>query len=293
LGAWSISTNYPNAGNTITQAQGAGNTGLLWVGGGIYNGEIVIADGYKWNGSSWSSSNLNFEAYQQIVQRLTASSGTNSLMRLGGYQSGFSLSNKTAILNGNDNSWSAGSNFPVATYGVGFASLNGSGNVRTLGGSNLGGAYNYYQTSFGGGFTNSGVDSPFANNVYATGVDNNFGGEGWFWRQNAANTYKCTSITSAWTAMTSAPWGNIANSFFANQTVVGGTVMVAPQYNSSPIGGTIYTFNGTTYTAQTSLTAVPNWDYGVLGAVGNVVSWVRNTPTSNANENYHYRATFA
>jgi len=291
LGAWSVSTSVPNSSNTITQGQGAGNTSLIWVGGGIYNGETVIPNGYKWTGSSWSASNMNIDTYQTIVQRLTASGSSNSLMRIGSYTSGFSITNTTAIYNGS--SWSAGSVFPKQGLGIGFASLDGTGNVRTVGGNALGGPYTWYQTSFGGAWTQNGVDSPILNNQYATGVDNNFGGKGWFWRQNNSAAYECTSVTSAWSALTSAPWGDISNAFYVNQTVVSEVVMVVPQYNSSPIGGKPYTFNGTTYTVQTALTAVPNWDYSVLGAVGNVVSFIRQQGTPNTNENYHYRATFA
>jgi hypothetical protein len=59
--------------------KGNGNGSVLWVGGGVYNGEDVTAIGYKWNGSSWSASNLDAPNYQTIVQRLTASGSSNKI----------------------------------------------------------------------------------------------------------------------------------------------------------------------------------------------------------------------
>jgi hypothetical protein len=292
LGAWSFSTSIPSIAQNVSVPQGNGNGSVLWVGGGLFNGEEPTAIGYKWSGSSWSQSNLDAPNYQTIVQRLTASGSSNALMRIVGYGAGFTTLNTTSIYSGS--SWANSSIFPRQTLGVGFASLDGTGNVRTMGGDSLGGPRTYYQTSFGGAWTLNGVDSPLSSGMQASGVDNNFGGKGWYWRSNNSAAYECTSVTSAWSALTSAPWGDFGNDFYVNATVISGTVIVAPQYNSSPIGGSLYTFNGTTYTAQTSTSStVANWNRTTIGAVSNVLSYVRNDSSGNANQAYHLRATFA
>jgi hypothetical protein len=104
-------------------------------------------------------------------------------------------------------------------------------------------------------------------------------------------TYKCTSTTSAWTAMTSLPWSSANSpSPYVCATVISNTVMLFKNSADTP---NPYTFNGTTYTSQTAISGTLSVGYNSIGAIGNVLHNVRIDATTSTTQNYHLVATFA
>jgi hypothetical protein len=245
LGAWTLSTAYPF--NGLTGSVGLGNTSSLWVGTGYYFDEgnpISTKAGYRWIGSTWSSTNYATDVDGPGVARLNTVNTDHGLF-VGGYnRSGYYITQTYSYNTQGGADFTQRSQYPVAAANMGVAALNQSVNVRTTG-QNLG--VGYYITSLSGSWTSTGVNTPSYGRY--SGIDNNFGGEGYYFSGNPSlgyQSYKVTSLTSANTTITSPPWDYSENN--VQNTVVNGVMLLFANRSTykNP-----YSFNGSTYTAQT------------------------------------------
>ena len=253
LGAWTLSVSWPrnNQERSVSSANGAG----FWAGAGdASNGEenVGISDGWRWNGSGWSA--VNFPSSKtQIGAARTNTTTTDATLFVGGgdYPNTTSGSYGQSYSYNTSGSFINRTNYYRNVQGLGIAALNTSGNIRGMGGNTGGPPENsYYITSIGGTWTNSGVANPYIGVV--TGIDNNFGGEGWYFAGEGSTSapYKATSSTSAFTTMTSVPYGYSENNVVAS--VVNNVVLLFPNRSGATSSfKTPYSFNGSTYTAQT------------------------------------------
>jgi hypothetical protein len=294
LGAWTSSTAWPR--NNQERSVGVGHGSLLWVGtGDADNGDVNagIGDAYRWSGSAWV--NAGYPQAKTFVgfTRLNTTS-TDAFLLAGGadYPDQGAGSSPTAAVRSYSTSsaFTSRTQLPYTASGVGLAALNSSGNVRTIGGVvGTGGVtttppFSYYTTSVGGAWTSSGVQSPTATNF--SGIDNNFGGEGWFFVGDTGYPYKVTSSTSSFTTMTAAPWGAPAGRIVST-SVVNGTVILFSNKtganNQRP-----YTFDGSTYTAQTT------WPFnGSINLSGGADGATTYRLVDTTNGTTHYYATLS
>jgi hypothetical protein len=272
LGAWSDSGfGAPSVSELrLTSGASAGGAGITatWVGTGTNAaGDTPVSGGrFFKNEQGWYTLNYPIEAYKPMVQRLSQTSSTNALMGLVGFNSSFSYQNSSYILNmSGAGSWSSGTNYPSSTFGVGFASLNGTGIVRTTGGQTTG-TTNYYQDSFGGTWTNSGSAAPLSNTPMY-GVDNGFDGTAYYTAAEAGGSiYKVTSKTSAYTTAASVPWGSASGSPWPTATWAKGYPWFLANNSSYT---SVYLFTGSSFTAQTVIGGGIANAWGWLGLATN------------------------
>jgi hypothetical protein len=281
LGAWTQSTAYP--GSSIYGPQGYGNTASLWVGTGYtYDGDTnqSISAAYKWIGSSWSTSSYPV-AFDGIgVGRLNTTTA-DSALAVGGYNRQGYYTFGVYSYSPNDG-WTGRTNYPYAAAWVGVAALNQSVNVRVFGNAGQATSLGYYITSLSGSWTSTGVTNPNSSRYY--GIDNNFGGEGWFWSNNSSvyPAYKVTSLTSAYSTITTPPWDY--PEYNLSTTVVNGIVLLFPNRSTYP---NPYSFNGSTYTAQTIFPGTPG------SVAGGAFTSTQYRLVNTYNNSQHYVATMS
>lgn len=283
LGAWSAGTTWPL--NMAQSSVGSGNGSSWWAGGGYTSSPASINNGYYWNGSGFTSS-----VYPVVVvwpgAGVATNSSSNSMYTTGGYDFGGANTYSISYTWDQAGGFVNRVNYPFAAYNVGLATLGvGPGPMRGVGGSGASNQTSYYISTLGGNWTSSGVNTPWGANMKAAGTHNAFGGEGWYFAENVT-PYKVTSTTSGFTAMTNTPW-TASTSPRAATAVLGSTVIIVSNNTSYP---NPYSFNGSTYTAQTAW-PVSGLADGLAGgaSASNVIRLVRSANGTT----HHYTSTLS
>lgn len=283
LGAWTAGATWPI--NTFNTSAGNGNGVNWWVGGGYRSSPSSASTnlGYYWNGTGFTQQNYPVVSVWMGNNRVTSTS-SNSLMFVGGYNYG-SATYSQSTYTWDTSGFLARSNYGVNALLIGFGALGNNGPVRGVGGENSAGN-SYYASTLGGAWSSAGVSTPFSsNNVPLSGVDNNFGGQVWYFAQANNTPYRVTSTTSGYTAMTNRAWSGTENDY-ALGSVVNGNVILMPNTGTA----TPYLFNGTTYTAQTAW-PVANLASALAGGASDATTY--RLVRSNQGTTYHYYSTLA
>lgn len=272
LGAWSTATVYPF--NNLFERTGEATLTDMWLGTGIESSN-PSNPGWYWNGSSWTQ-----RYYQQNVYDISMGRFSDTvLIGIGGETSGSPINNVYYSTSGGV--FSTGALF-AASVVTGLA-------VKVTGGfyADRGkmGSAGYYCTTAGGSWTLAST-SPLGGARKA--ADFNLT-EAYGAGQSNADFYKLTSASGSWTVSTANPSGavqQIPRPFLYN---INNTRLL---YHANNNGGGLatYLFNGSTFTASTSLpsgTSDRNWQGGAIGATISALN--SESPSTTT----HYRATLS
>jgi hypothetical protein len=278
LGAWSASTAYPSTFDRRNAAGGMTSNAIAWFGTGTADGINGVATGFYWNGSTWTNQNYGASVASVGMNRIS----TTQFMGVSG-----------------NLNFDPGQTTNATYYGTGTSAFTFNGNLPTnapsssilkvsdgylvVGGQSDGSAAYYKAALDTNTWTARGSGSfPGGANVgngvglnFTTGYIVPFNGGG------TSNIYSVSSMTGAFTNVVGNPNSGqpLATYVFAN--INDRTIFYAT--NSNAAAGASYLFNGSTFTASTTL---PDTTWQWAGAaVGNVMSIVKGTN--------HYRATLA
>jgi hypothetical protein len=272
LSAWSASTNYPF--NNLSSRTGDSTGSLFYIGTGIESG-IPSNPMFYWNGSAWTQRYYGQNVYFPSMGRFD----TSTLIGIGGETSGNPTSNVYHS--------TSGGSFTAGTAFAGGGVVSGI-SVRVSGGfyADMGsqGTAAYYCTTAGGAWT-SATASPIGGS--RKGADFNLS-EAYMTGNNATNFYKLTSASGSWSVSTANPsaTGQIPSPFLYN---INNSRLL---YHPNTTNGTLntYLFNGTAFTASTSLPSGFNTRNWQGGAVGTTISALNSESSAYV---AHYRATLS
>jgi trimeric autotransporter adhesin len=254
LGSWTASTNYPintTGGRWVASPK---NQSRVWLGTGIVGGPSSSNLGYFWNGSSWSSQN-----YPQALFRSGAGSNASDSLSvsMGGYN--FGAASYFAQVYTYTTSFSNVTSYPVSTLGQGVAGLYNSYVIGVAGATT---STSYYAEIPGVPGWTANPTWP-AGNGEASGVNNLDQTTAYFWKGGTTTMYS-GGVGVSWTLGTAAPTAVDATG--GRQRINGKATWVYPDTNSV----NNYFFDGTTWTAQTSLPM--SLTQGQGGSIGDTLS---------------------
>jgi hypothetical protein len=274
LGAWSSATNYPNT--QTSRRMGAGMTSTLWIGSGIDSGLSTNA-GYEWNGSSWAS---KFFGYNTSIPG-TGNYDNTSIMIVTGYNVDFTdYINRTSMLT-SGGTWVEKATYPIGIANPGVAPISG-GMIAMGGENNTSSVYRFNGTAW------AATTSVTTSSIRYGGAS--FGTTAYFIGDTVTPVLSISSVGGAWSTAASKPvtGAELPASFFY-KIGTSGTFIYHPN-NATAATLATYLFNGSTFTASTSLPSGLGTNQWAGASIGNVVSAL---PSALQSYNQHYRATLS